>query len=64
MPRPPLPPQLACSPALNFPCAAQIATELIEMRELDTARALLRGADAFTAMRMEEPERCVLPLLL
>lgn len=31
--------------------------ELIELREVDTARALLRNAAVFSVMRKEEPDR-------
>ncbi len=35
----------------------QIVIEMIELRETDTARALLRGAEALTGMKQEEPDR-------
>eukprot|EP00884_Botryococcus_braunii_P014280 jgi/Botrbrau1/22853/Bobra.0065s0012.1 len=35
----------------------QVVMELIELREIDTARALLRNAAVFNVMRKEEPDR-------
>lgn len=50
------------SPVLLFfhfnPCGMpQVVLELIELREVDTARALLRNAAVFAPMRLEEPDR-------
>jgi len=36
----------------------QIVLEMIELREMDTARAILRQTQAMVQMKKEEPDRC------
>lgn len=38
-------------------CHGQIVLEMIELREMDTARAVLRQTQAMAVMKLEEPER-------
>ena len=35
----------------------QVVLEMIELREVDTARAMLRQTAVFTRMKQEEPDR-------
>ena len=35
----------------------QVVLEMIELREVDTARAILRQTVVFTRMKQEEPDR-------
>lgn len=35
----------------------QVVLEMIELREVDTARAILRQTAVFTRMKQEEPDR-------
>ena len=37
--------------------AAQVVLELVELREVDTARAMLRQTAVFAGMKQEEPDR-------
>ncbi len=36
---------------------AQVVLELVELREVDTARAMLRQTAVFAGMKQEEPDR-------
>lgn len=36
----------------------QVVLEMIELREIDTARAMLKQTQVFTRMKAEDPERC------
>jgi hypothetical protein len=58
-----LAPTAAPSPALRA-LPPQIVLEMAEMRELDTARAVLRQTPAMASMRKEAPDRHAPPALL
>ena len=36
---------------------AQVVLEMVELREVDTARAMLRQTPVFNRMKQEEPDR-------
>lgn len=42
---------------LKIFCFAQIVLEMIELRELETARAILRQTQAMGVMKQEQPQR-------
>ena len=38
-------------------CLCQVVLEMVELREVDTARAMLRQTQVFNRMKQEEPDR-------
>ena len=51
-----------CLDSLNvkletWPGCLQVVLEMIELREVDTARAMLRQTAVFNRMKQEEPDR-------
>jgi len=45
------------NPRVRTGARAQVVLELVELREVDTARAMLRQTAVFAGMKQEEPDR-------